>query len=67
MAAIPGLGEKAKDSATGIEGIVTGRAEELNGSTRLALEYLDADRILRREWIEAGRLSLVTQIPSDGD
>jgi hypothetical protein len=54
------LGDKARDTATGIEGVVTARAEELNGSTRLALEYLDGERRVQREWLEADRLEAVT-------
>jgi len=56
------LGSKTKDNITGFEGIITARAEYLNGCVRFLVQpqKLNKDgEIIKSQWIDAGQLEIV--------
>ncbi len=57
------LGQKVKDSISGFEGIVVGRAEYLYGCVRCQLAGKDADKDV---WIDEQRLEEIPTAKSGG-
>ncbi len=55
------LGVRARDMVTGFEGIITGRAEYLNGCTQFVLTPpVDEDgKSQKGQWIDNGQLEFV--------
>lgn len=53
------LGNKVRDTVTGITGTVTGVAMYLHGTPSAGVEYVDAQGIARTEWIAQARLEQV--------
>ena len=56
------LGSKTKDNITGFEGIITARAEYLNGCVRFLVQpqKLNEDgEMIESQWIDAGQLEIV--------
>jgi len=56
------LGSKVRDSITGFEGIVTGRAEYLSGCVRILIQPqgLNNDgEMIESQWIDEGQLEII--------
>ena len=52
------LGQKAKDKITGLEGIVTGKAEYLYGCTQYCVVPPARDGKAGGEWFDEGRIEV---------
>ena len=54
------LGNKVRDTVTGITGTVTGVAMYLHNAPSAGVEYVDAQGIARTEWFSQSRLETIT-------